>query len=191
MANFTENEIKKSFLGLLNRKKLADITVKDIVDDCRINRSSFYYHFQDVPNLLKSIMIESTREIVERFPEELTAAECVSALLDLILENKRGALHIYRSASRDMMRDLLTEGIHYGASHYVEYATKSQNVTDEEKRMMIDFSEYFLLGFAIYWLEGGLQEKQAEDLKRILSEQEEGKLPFFHSRKTPEMPDKS
>ena len=26
--------------------------VRDIVEDCGINRNSFYYHFQDIPSLL-------------------------------------------------------------------------------------------------------------------------------------------
>jgi len=41
--------IKASFLKLLNQRPLREITVKDIVQDCGVNRNSFYYHFQDIP----------------------------------------------------------------------------------------------------------------------------------------------
>ena len=43
MANFTEKAIKESFAKLLNERPLDKITVKDIVEDCGINRNSFYY----------------------------------------------------------------------------------------------------------------------------------------------------
>ena len=45
MANFTRKAIKEAFLKLLNQRPLSQITVKDIVEDCGINRNSFYYHF--------------------------------------------------------------------------------------------------------------------------------------------------
>ena len=178
MANFMENEIKKSFLGLLNRKKLADISVKDIVDDCRINRSSFYYHFTDIPTLLRAIMIESTSEIIRQYPETKTAVQCVRELLDLMLENKRAVLHIYRSASREMMSSLLTRGISHGSAYYVEHAFRNSGVDDEEKRILKEYCKFFLLGFTIDWLESGLQKEKADDLMKILEQSGVDSLPF-------------
>ena len=45
MPNFTQKAIKESFIKLLNEKPLHQITVKDIVEDCGVNRNTFYYHF--------------------------------------------------------------------------------------------------------------------------------------------------
>ncbi|MBR3437033.1 MAG: TetR/AcrR family transcriptional regulator C-terminal domain-containing protein [Lachnospiraceae bacterium] len=178
MASFTEKEIKKSFLGLLNCKKLADISVKDIVDDCRINRSSFYYHFTDIPTLLKSIMIESTSEIIRQYPETKSATQCVRELLDFMLENKRAVLHVYRSASREMMSSLLTKGISYGSDYYVEHAFRNSGVDEEEKRILKEYCKFFLLGFTVDWLESGLQKEKADDLMKILEQSGADILPF-------------
>ena len=52
MPNFTKLAIQQSFLRLLSQRPITKITVKDIVEDCGINRNSFYYHFQDLPQLL-------------------------------------------------------------------------------------------------------------------------------------------
>lgn len=51
MANFTKRAIRDSFVKLLNERPLSQITVKDIVDDCGVNRNTFYYHFRDIPDL--------------------------------------------------------------------------------------------------------------------------------------------
>ena len=56
MPNFTRNAIKASFLKLLSQRPLNQITVKDIVEDCGVNRNSFYYHFEDLPALLEEIV---------------------------------------------------------------------------------------------------------------------------------------
>ena len=44
MVNRTKDAIKQTFLALLNEKPLNQITVKMIVEQCGINRNSFYYH---------------------------------------------------------------------------------------------------------------------------------------------------
>lgn len=59
MSNFTKIAIQQSFLRLLSQRSITKITVKDIVEDCGINRNSFYYHFQDLPQLLETVIIES------------------------------------------------------------------------------------------------------------------------------------
>ena len=52
MPNFTKMAIKATFIKLLNERPLNRITVKDIVEECGVNRNSFYYHFEDIPALL-------------------------------------------------------------------------------------------------------------------------------------------
>ena len=41
MANFTKKAIRDSFVKLLNEKPISQITVKDIVEDCGVNRNTF------------------------------------------------------------------------------------------------------------------------------------------------------
>ena len=63
MAQFTKRAIVESFLKLLNQKPLDKITVKEIVDDCGINRNTFYYHFEDIRALL-SFVVDAEVECV-------------------------------------------------------------------------------------------------------------------------------
>ncbi len=58
MANFTKKAIRESFLKLLTQRPLSQITVKDIVADCGINRNTFYYYFEDISNLIENIVEE-------------------------------------------------------------------------------------------------------------------------------------
>lgn len=48
MAKFTKAAIAQSFMKLLNKQTFDKITVKDIVDDCGINRNTFYYNYSDI-----------------------------------------------------------------------------------------------------------------------------------------------
>ena len=46
MLQLTKKAIVNSFIKLLNEKPLDKITVKNIAEDCGINRNTFYYHFR-------------------------------------------------------------------------------------------------------------------------------------------------
>lgn len=45
-ADIHQKAIEIALFKLLNEKPLSKITVKDIVEECGINRNSFYYHFR-------------------------------------------------------------------------------------------------------------------------------------------------
>ena len=46
MAKFTKRAIMLSLLKLLKQKSVDKVTVKDICDECEINRNTFYYYFR-------------------------------------------------------------------------------------------------------------------------------------------------
>ena len=66
MASFTRKAIMESFIKLHNEKPLSKITVKEIVDDCGINRDSFYCHFQDIPYLVEEMLQEEADRLIQR-----------------------------------------------------------------------------------------------------------------------------
>ena len=56
MAQFTQLAIRQTFLLLLEQTSLDKITVKMIVDACGISRNTFYYHYEDIPALLRDVL---------------------------------------------------------------------------------------------------------------------------------------
>ena len=50
MADITKNELSRALKRQLAAKALDNITIKDITDDCGLNRQTFYYHFHDIYN---------------------------------------------------------------------------------------------------------------------------------------------
>ena len=50
---------------LLTEKKVKKLTVKDIVEECHITRQSFYYHFEDIPDLLHWILEQETEQMIQ------------------------------------------------------------------------------------------------------------------------------
>jgi AcrR family transcriptional regulator len=47
-----------SFIELSSKKEFKDITIKDITTEAMINRATFYYHFEDIYDLLEKVLSE-------------------------------------------------------------------------------------------------------------------------------------
>ena len=53
MPSFTKKAIMETFVHLVEKKPLEKITVRNLVDECGINRNTFYYYFQDIYAVLE------------------------------------------------------------------------------------------------------------------------------------------
>ena len=54
----TRKLIMDSFIDFSSKKEFKDITVKDITQEAMINRATFYYHFEDIYDLLEKALSE-------------------------------------------------------------------------------------------------------------------------------------
>lgn len=54
----TRKLIMDSFIELSSKKEFKDITIKDITTEAMINRATFYYHFEDIYDLLEKVLVE-------------------------------------------------------------------------------------------------------------------------------------
>lgn len=54
----TRKLIMDSFIELSSKKEFKDITIKDITSEAMINRATFYYHFEDIYDLLEKVLVE-------------------------------------------------------------------------------------------------------------------------------------
>ena len=69
MSQLTRKAIMKCTLELAEKKSLKKITVKDIADECGITRSTFYYHFSDIYDVLAGVV----QAKIDEFNEEYNA----------------------------------------------------------------------------------------------------------------------
>ncbi len=174
MANFTRRAIKESFLKLLNQRPLNQITIKDIVEDCGINRNSFYYHFEDLPALVEEMVAEQVQALLQKHPTVSSVEECADAVNELVMENRRAVYHIYHSLSRDVFERYLMDACQYIVSTYLktEFAGKSIDLQDLDA--LIRLHKCACFGSVIDWLNGGMKDDIADYFRRVCALQKSG-----------------
>lgn len=152
MPPFAKREIKNSFIKLLTERPISQITVKDIVEDCGVNRNSFYYHFQDIPSLLEEIIVEMTAKVIENLPEESTFEEKVTAALQEINLNKRMIYHIYGSSNREFYEKQLMKICEHVTRTYIRSREYSERIDSKDLEFVISYLKCELFGQLIDWL---------------------------------------
>lgn len=65
----TRRQLKKGLAALMKEKSVNQITVKELVEEVDINRSTFYLHFKDIQDLLREIK-ENMEAQIKRAIEE-------------------------------------------------------------------------------------------------------------------------
>ena len=83
----TKRALAESLKKLMRRKALSKITVTEIVADCGVNRKTFYYHFEDIYDLLRWIFEEEAVKIIHGYYDVDEPEEAIGFTLDYVSEN--------------------------------------------------------------------------------------------------------
>lgn len=63
----TKSQLRNGLAKLLHEKSIHEITVKELVEEVDINRSTFYLHYSDIYQMMESIEQELMQEIADAF----------------------------------------------------------------------------------------------------------------------------
>ena len=169
MPTFTKQAIKASFLKLLNEQPLSKITVRSIVEECGINRNSFYYHYQDIPALIEEIITESADRLIQKYPRIDSLEECVDTAVHSMLSRRKAILHIFNSVSRDVYEQYLMRCCSYIVTTYCDTAFAGSPMHAEDRQLLHRFLTWELFGASLDWVSRGMPEDALQELHRILS----------------------
>lgn len=148
----TRKEIQNAFLKLARIKPVDKITVREIVGECKINRNSFYYHFEDLIGLIESIVGDLfTTRYREAFAQNPKAALLLMA--NDLEENIDVCRNIYMSKERDFLEIRLHGLIHDNVLEYMEEERfPGYNLSEDDKQLITQFYEGELFGLFHQWM---------------------------------------
>lgn len=170
MSSFTRKAIMRSCVRLLEERPVDKITVKDIVEDCGINRNTFYYHFADLPSLINAIMQEEVERIIREKYDGNSLWECLESAIRVALNHRRAVLHLYQSANRVMLEQHLFMICQSVVTRYVDRVCQSLGdapVSKDDKRIVIQAYTCESVGQIMHWMNGGMKDDFEKDMIRL------------------------
>lgn len=167
--NRTEMAIINCFWELLEEKPYNKITVKNIIERCQVNRNTFYYHFQDIPELLERVIKQEADEIINNYNQFDSTLDCITPIIQIILSRKKAILNIYHSVHRDIFLNHLNHMTLYFVKKYVDVLTKDLTIDSHDKELLIRFYKSTLIGITLDWLDENMNYDIADAFSRISS----------------------
>ena len=107
MPNAMKYALAQSLKKLLSTRKLDKITVKDIAEDCGVNRQTFYYYFRDIYDLLEWNFCDATERLIRSGLDHGDWRSGVKAVTEYLQENRTLVWNAYHSISHESVSDFL------------------------------------------------------------------------------------
>lgn len=155
----TKEIIKQACLKLLDEKPMSQISVRTIVNECGINRNSFYYHYADIPALLNEIVMESADRIILSHAKTDSLEDCLAAATEFARENKRAVLHVFKSVNRGIYEQNLAAVCHDLVTAYCKtvFEGETDHISQEDKDAILRYYQCELMGQILLWLENDMR----------------------------------
>ena len=133
------------------------ITVSSLSRRCEISPNTFYYHYQDIHDLLDYWLRTKMDQELALFPESLPWNERVRRILTLCKENERLIFHISDSNARAHLERYVFETSKAYVLDAVDERLGKASISDARRHEMASLLQFVFLGFFIRFLWNKMQ----------------------------------
>lgn len=167
MPTSTKFAIAQSFKNLAVDNHLNKITIKDITDDCSINRQTFYYHFHDIYDLVEWIYTIEASKVIGEKKTYNTWQQGFLHIFSYVFDNKNFVLRTFHSINREILNQSLYDATYDLLIDVINEKSQSYTVKEEEKSFIANFYKYGFVGLMIDWINGGMKESPNTIIDRL------------------------
>lgn len=158
MSEITKKALEASLKNLLRKKPLDKITIQDLTDDCGISRTTFYYHFQDIYELVEWSCQTDFGRALEGKKTYSTWEDGFRQIFAEVYRDKEFIYNVYRYTDHKGMERYLYDRVFDLLYGVVEEQSAGLTVSEADKRFIANFYKYGFVGLMLDWLEKGMKD---------------------------------
>ena len=147
--------ICRSASELLTKKRTKKLTVKDIVEECGITRQTFYYHFQDSPDLICYMIEQGSKELLENCLAQPTLEDKIRYLLSVALNVRPLIQRTISTSYQSELEPLLLEQFYSFFDQLTNESASSSLVSDSltasQRKLLLRYHSLAFLGLVRTW----------------------------------------
>ena len=167
MHTDTKQLIAQHLLAMLEHAPLESVSVKSLVDSCRISRQTFYYHFTDIYDLALSIFIDACEECIG---EDDDLCSAMLGFYDYFSARKRPFMNVLRSSQYGSLSIRLEPHLRKMVSFLLDGIDGSGRLSSDSRSMIIGYFTLSASSFICRWLTSGMDisRESVSQLSRII-----------------------
>lgn len=145
----TKKMIAEQLFEILEHKKLEDVTIKYLVDSCHISRQTFYYHFQDIIDVLKwgtqmAIDLDLSKSL-----QMQDRRDAVRIFVSRVVRNREITRSLLESKRRDEFERILVDGFRTYLQELFRRKWPNPKLPIGDVDAFLDFYTYGLIGLIL------------------------------------------
>lgn len=171
MPSDMKERIAREFAELARTKSIDKITVKDIVEACHITRQTFYYHFQDLIDVIDWSLRQAMEELVEKSIRIDSREQVIELFLSEAVKARGLIRKLLASQLREQTERLIVESVRSYFREMVERRELLQDVSLSDAQVALDFYTFATVGMMLeYCSRPNLDVKRlAGQITRLMS----------------------
>lgn len=151
MEKDVKEQIVEAAKSLLMKEKVKKLTVKDIVERCHITRQSFYYHFENLPDLLRWVLKRKKDKLLTESLYKENTEEGLRSLFLLGLNIRPYVEHSLQTNYRDEIESLIEEQFFDFFMEAAERRKLYQKYSPKDVKFVAQYHSRAVLGILKNW----------------------------------------
>lgn len=144
------------------KKPLDKITVKELIEDCGINRRTFYYHFEDIYALYEWTLHNEAGKWFRQGDRYRTLDEGLHLLLDFLQENRVLCSRAIHGLGQEKLRHFLRNDAMSMGRAVVEELAGGLDVPEKAMAFITEFYTGAVAESVVVWVEKGMTQPPEE-----------------------------
>lgn len=158
-TQMTREALASSLKKLMEQKPLAQISIREIIEDCGVNRQTFYYHFRDIYALAEWMFSQETAAFACRRSARKSCLEAVRATIVYAKTNPLLKSCAMDLQSHDAMRRLFCSVLRRDVAFAVTLFSSGLSVDDSYREFLISFYSEAIASIILNWVCAGAKQE--------------------------------
>ena len=167
MALLTQKAILSTFEEMLEEMPFDKITVSALVRRCGVSSNTFYYHYQDIYDLLGVWMNTRFDMLKKSVRESMGWKEEVRVFLKYCQSHPKLVTNLLSSASRSHLEHYIFMETDDSFVEYVREQAANYALSEESIRYIAQFYRYSFIGFFLKFTWEKMQADVDESVDRL------------------------
>lgn len=167
----TKKALAVSIKQLMERIPLTKISIQEIVDNCGVNRQTFYYHFKDKFDLVNWIYRYEVTESIADCKHYENWADGMYRTLSYLMKNKLFYINALNTPGQNAFDEYFFEFCSELIMGVINDLSFEMNVSDNDKKFIVDFYTHAFVGITIQWIKHGMKESPkiiVDEIKNVV-----------------------
>ena len=172
--------IAQAYKNKVQHEDVDKITVKSLIEECRISRQTFYYHFQDIMDVLEWSIEQQTRQLVEQSLKAEDMRSVLEIFIAFTVEQFPMLEKLMRSRRRAQIEKLMLDAVRTYLTQLAQHQGQQVSMSDFDREVLLQYNVCGLVGVLMEY--GGRKKLDAEQLAARLESILSGSLSGWKER---------